>query len=454
MIGVNREDARLSTHGSHLSFEVLRPGLLTTVQDRGRSGYQKFGVPVSGAVDAIALRVANVLVGNPQGAAALEMTALGPELRFAADAVMALTGAEVEASLDGGPVLSYQSFLVRAGQVLDVRSCTRGLRAYLAVAGGIDAPVLLGSRSTCLVARFGGFLGRALLAGDVLRVGSPPGPLQDLAGRQVPEEWRPRHGLPVTARVVLGPQEDAFTEEGRRTFLESEYRVTPYADRMGYRLDGPGIAHRNSADIISDWIPLGGVQVPGDGKPIILLADRQTTGGYPKIATVVGPDIGRVAQLRPGDALSFRAVSVAQAQRIAHELEAGLALLPARLVLGESWTYAAELGEVPGGVVLPSLGRPQESPQTPADPEGRAAVRSPMPALVAKVLIRTGEGATAGQPLFVLQSMKMEFEVAAPQAGRVADVRVREGDEVGVGEIMATLDTSDPFGRWDHRSLR
>jgi antagonist of KipI len=408
---------------------------------------------VSGAVDTPALRVANVLVGNPQGAAALEVTALGPELRFVAAAVVALAGAEVDASLDGNPVPWYRSFPVRAGQVLDIRSCTRGLRAYLAVAGGIEAPVLLGSRSTCLVAGFGGFQGRALVAGDRLRVGPPSGRLEELAGRQVPEEWRPHHGSPVMARVVLGPQADAFTEEGRRRFLESEYRVTPHADRMGYRLDGPIIPHRSSADIISDWIPLGGVQVPGDGKPIVLLADRQTTGGYPKIATVIGPDIGRVAQLRPGDALSFRSVPVGEAQRIVQELEAGLAALPARLVLEGSWTYAAELGEVPGGIVLPSPDRRQETARTAADPEGLTAVRSPMPARVAKVLVRPGEGAAAGRPLFLLQSMKMEFEVAAPRAGRIAEVRVHEGDEVEVGEVMATLDAGEPIGRWDPRSL-
>jgi biotin-dependent carboxylase-like uncharacterized protein len=311
--------------------QVLRPGLLTTVQDRGRFGYQKFGVPVSGAVDAIALRVANLLVGNPQSAAALEITALGPQLRFLADAVVALTGAEVQADLDGVPVPWYQSILVRAGQILDVQACTRGLRCYLAVAGGMDVPVLLGSCSTCLAAAFGGFQGRALAAGDVLRIGPPSGPLV----------------------VVLGPQDDAFTEDGLRTFLESTYRVTQHTDRMGCRLDGPEIPHRESADIISDWVPMGGVQVPGDRKPIILLADRQTTGGYPKIATVIGPDLPLVAQCRPGDSLRFQAITRLEAQAIAREVETALRALVPRPVPGEGWTYAAELGEVPGRIPLP-----------------------------------------------------------------------------------------------------
>ncbi len=352
MSTIDQGAARLSGLGSKGSIEVLRPGLLTTVQDRGRHGYQKFGVPVGGAMDEVALRAGNVLVGNPQDAAALEVTALGPQLRFLQDAVVALTGAEVEADLDGRPVPRYRSFRVRARQLLDVRACTRGLRAYLAVAGGLDVPVLLGSRSTCLMARFGGLGGRALRAGDVLATGPPSAPLAELAGRELPEPWRPRHGAPVTLRVVLGPQDDAFTEAGRRTFLESEYRVSPHADRMGYRLEGPVIAHAGPADILSDWIPPGAVQVPGDGRPIILLADRQTTGGYAKIATVITPDIGRVAQLRPGESLAFRAVSVTEAQHIARALEADLGKLSAHPVSAESWTYAAEVGEVPGGIPL------------------------------------------------------------------------------------------------------
>ena len=425
--------------GAQGVIEVLRAGLLTTVQDRGRFGYQKFGVPVSGAADEMALRRANVLVGNPQGAAALEVTALGPQLRFLADAVIAFTGAEIEGELDGRPIPAYKSFRVRAGQILDIRACTRGLRSYLAIAGGIDVPVLLGSRSTCLVANFGGFRGRALMADDVLGVSPPSAPLLDLAGREVPEARRPRHGSPVVVRVVLGPQEEAFTEAGRRTFLGSTYRVSPNANRMGYRLDGPAIAHTGSADILSDWVPLGGVQVPGDGKPIILLADRQTTGGYPKIATVVKPDLSLVAQLRPGDALMFRAVCVAEAQEIACKMEAELQGLPAHLVSAESWSYAAELGEVPGGI-LPV----QDEAVGPSrmDSADLGTVRSPMPAMVVRILAQAGRKVVAGQPLFLVQAMKMEFEVAAPRAGCLVAVHVREGDVIEKGDVMARVDAT------------
>jgi KipI family sensor histidine kinase inhibitor len=422
--------------------EVLRPGILTTVQDCGRFGYQKFGVPISGGMDEIALRVANVLVGNTQGAAGLEITAMGPALRFRADAVVALTGAEVDADLDGRPVPRYTSFRIRAGQVLDIRNCFRGLRAYLAAAGGFDVPVLLGSRATCLVAGFGGLHGRALVTGDLLAIESPAGLLSDLVDREVPLARRPRHPSSVRLRVVMGPQDDAFTDEGRHTFLESVYRVTPEADRMGYRLDGPKVAHAGTPDIISDWIPLGAVQVPGSGEPIILLADRQTTGGYAKIATVIRPDLRLVAQLRPGDTVSFQAVSVGEARAIGREVEASLSALLAHLGRPDAWAYAARLGDVPAGisprVEEPAPGALAAMPGKPT----RATVRSPMAAVVAKVLVGTGETVGQGQPLFLIQAMKMEFEVAASRAGCLVQVHVAEGDAVGAGDLMATLDTS------------
>jgi KipI family sensor histidine kinase inhibitor len=437
-----RSHSRLSALGSRDAIEVLRPGILTTVQDRGRFGYQKFGVPVSGGMDEIALRVANALVGNTQGAAGLEITAMGPQLRFPADTVVALTGAEVDAALDGRPVPWYTSFRIRAGQVLDVRNCLRGLRAYLAVAGGIDVPVLLGSRSTCLVAGFGGLHGRALVAGDVLPVENPAALLSDLVDREVPLARRPRHPSSVRLRVVLGPQDDAFTDEGRHTFLESVYRVTPEADRMGYRLDGPRVAHSGAPDIISDWIPLGAVQVPGNGRPIILLADRQTTGGYAKIATVIRPDLSLVAQLRPGDAVSFQAVSMGEARAIVREVEAGLRALLAHLARPDTWAYAARLGDVPAGISPSVLELAPGAFQAMVEEPSRVTVRSPMAAVVAKVLVGTGATVAQGQSLFLVQAMKMEFEVAASRGGRLLQVHVGEGDAVGAGDVMATLDTS------------
>jgi biotin-dependent carboxylase-like uncharacterized protein len=421
------------------AFEVVQPGLLTTVQDRGRYGYQKYGVPVSGAVDDIALRLGNRLVGNPSDAAGIEITVLGPTLRARADAVIALTGAETRAELDGARIPHATSLRVRAGQMLSIGRCIRGLRCYLAVAGGIDVPVLLGSRSTNLVARFGGFQGRALAAGDVLAVGPPAAPSEDLAGRTVPPRWYPGFESPVTVRVVLGPQADGFTSEGLGTFLGSAYQVTQQTDRMGCRLDGPTITHRGAADILSDWIPLGAVQVPGNGQPIILLADRQTTGGYTKIATVIAPDLGRVAQSRPGDSIRFQAIGPEAAAAVAQRFETALAALVPEGASMDPWVELSALGEVPGAIPIDFVTAPGGDAGQSSIP-ARDAVRAPLPALVVRVLVADGADVAAGQPLLVLEAMKMEQQVVAPRAGRIQEVRVRAGDTAGAGEPLVTFE--------------
>ncbi len=296
------------------ALEVVRPGLLTTVQDLGRFGYHKYGVPTSGAMDQAAYRTANLLVDNEEGAAALEVTGEGPALRARADLTVAIVGAEMEPLVNGRPVESDAAIDIRSGQLLELGRARRGLRAYLAVAGGIDVPPMLGSRSTCLPAAFGGFHGRALREGDLLPVGQAGTRRLPVAGRRLPPGWWDAVGDVLTLRVILGPQDDQFTGEGIQAFLAGTYRVMPEMDRMGVRLQGPPIAHRAGADIISDSTPLGAVQVPADGQPIILLADRQTTGGYTKIAVVIGEDAYRLAQAMPGQAVRFCRISMPEAR--------------------------------------------------------------------------------------------------------------------------------------------
>jgi antagonist of KipI len=289
---------------------VVDPGLLTTVQDLGRPGYQRLGVPPSGPFDRPAFVVANRLVGNPDGAAGLELTLRGPRLEARRECVVAVTGAEMPITVNDQPAPAWTAVRLRPGDVLAFRMVTAGCRGYLAVAGGIDVPPALGSRATYLRGRMGGLDGRALQKGDALPVGPPPAVTE---GRHVPPDRRPAYSGEVECRVVLGPQDDRFTPEGIAAFLEGPYEVTPQADRMGYRLKGPAIAHARGHDIISDGIPLGGIQVPGEGQPIVLLVDRQTTGGYTKIATVIGPDIARIGQTRPGQRVRFRRVDLAEA---------------------------------------------------------------------------------------------------------------------------------------------
>ena len=292
--------------------EVQDGGLLTTVQDLGRYGYQRYGVPVSGALDQFALRVANVLVGNQEGDAGLEIALVGPGLRFLADTVIAITGGDLDPRLDDESVAMWRAIAVAQGGTLSFGGLRDGMRGYLAIAGGIDVPQVLGSRSTYTRSRLGGLEGRALKSGDrLLAFGEEPA--TQVEGRNLPREQVPNYGHSHALRVVLGPQEDAFSQQGINTFLSAIYTVTHQSDRVGYRYQGPQIEHKGGADIVSDGIPFGAVQVTGDGMPIVLLADRGTTGGYTKIATVISVDIALVAQATPGDTMSFRSVTVEEA---------------------------------------------------------------------------------------------------------------------------------------------
>jgi antagonist of KipI len=307
-----------------MALEVLDGGWLTTVQDLGRPGYGRYGIPVSGAMDFFALRVANRLVGNPPGAAGLEITLAGPVLATTEPCLVAVTGADLTFQVDGREMPMGMSVFVRRGSVISFGGRRRGCRAYLAVAGGIEVPPVLGSRSTYLPGRFGGLDGRALRPGDRLFIGPVSGPLPERSGRRAPPHLIPVWDDCPTVRAVPGPQDDHFTPEGLRTFFEAEYRVLSSSDRMGYRLEGPPVAHRR-AEIISDGVPPGAVQVPPDGQPLVMMTDHQTTGGYPKIATVVTVDLPLLAQCVPGESrVRFWAVDVSEAQRAYREMMGAL----------------------------------------------------------------------------------------------------------------------------------
>lgn len=291
---------RLIVHGG---------GPLTTIQDLGRPGYLRVGIPASGPMDREAFILANRLVGNPDGAAGLECTLVGPRVEFTDERLAAVTGADMALLLNGAAAPRWQGFAVKAGDVLKLGVARSGVRAYLAVSGGIDTPPALGSRATYVRGRLGGLGGRALRKDDLLPLGpGGPGSPRRLRADRVPDYA----GAPEV-RVVLGPQDDRFTERGIAAFLTGPYEMLPQSDRMGARLTGPFIEHTRGHDIISDGVALGGIQVIGEGQPIVLLADRQSTGGYTKIATVCSFDIGRVAQVKPGQRLRFRRLTVAQA---------------------------------------------------------------------------------------------------------------------------------------------
>ncbi|HEV8473780.1 MAG TPA: biotin-dependent carboxyltransferase family protein [Methylomirabilota bacterium] len=300
---------------------VLDGGPQTTVQDAGRAGQMRYGIPPSGPVDRASFVLANRLVGNADGAAALEFTVLGPRLRAERPCVVAVTGADAPITINERPAPAWTTLALAAGDVLRIGAARRGVRGYVAVAGGIDVAPVLGSRATYLRGRLGGLQGRALKRDDTLSAGPAASPRP----RAVPERARPSCDDDAPLRVVLGPQAERFSESGVAAFLGSAYEVLPQSDRMGVRLSGPRIAHTLGHDIISDGIALGAVQVPGDGLPIVLLVDRQSTGGYTKIATVCSFDIRRVGQAKPGQRLRFIAVDIAEAHRLRREAESALA---------------------------------------------------------------------------------------------------------------------------------
>ncbi len=296
------------------AFEVMEPGLLTTVQDGGRSGYRRWGVPSAGALDPEGLIESNRAVGNDDGAATLECTIVGPVVRFLAAVRIAVSGADLGAVLhrsDMGdwPVPLGAPVLARPGNVLAFTGRRSGARAYGAIAGGIDVPVVLGARATDRGADLGGVAGRALQAGDRLSLGSAR---VERAGHEAAWSTPPAR---VTVRVVLGPQQDHFEAESIRRFLDEPWRVGSTSDRVGCRLEGPPLVHRGPSEIVTDGLVPGAIQVPPDGAPIVVMADGPTTGGYPKIAVVVAADLKLLAQLVPGEGeVRFTAVSVADAQ--------------------------------------------------------------------------------------------------------------------------------------------
>lgn len=294
------------------SIDVINGGILTTIQDSGRYGYQELGIPTSGVMDDYNYRLANILVGNKLDEAVLEMTYFGPTLKFNEDLTLAITGSDMNPKINGQPAPMFETIKVKAGDTLQFGKVNEGVRGYLAFGGSIDVPVVNGSKSTHIKTKMGGIDGRALKPKDTLNiVGS-----KDKTMRRIPENYLPKFNHCNLLRVVLGPQDDYFTEKGiHDLFRSGGYQVTKDFDRMGIRLKGTSIEHKETADIISDGTTFGSIQVPANGQPIILVADRQTTGGYTKIGNVITPDLHKLAQMSFLDKILFQKVTIDEAQK-------------------------------------------------------------------------------------------------------------------------------------------
>lgn len=303
------------------SLEILSPGPLTTVQDLGRYGFGRYGVPPSGALDSFSLRVANLLVGNPEGEAGLEITLMGLKVRFLTDLTVALCGGDLQPHLNEEPFEMWRSQVVRKGDTFLVRAPRTGCRAYLAVGGGISLGPVLASQSTNLASRFGGYQGRALRKGDLLSSRAPHQYLKS-AGKGLDPEATPSYTGDWVLRVLPGPQDQDFPEESTRLFFDSSFKVSSQSDRTGVRLSGPALHPKKDLgdSIISEGIVPGAIQVPGDAQPIILLVET-VTGGYRKIATVISADLPLLGQVKPGDRVSFRKVSIQEAMTALQKLE-------------------------------------------------------------------------------------------------------------------------------------
>ncbi|MDY5020808.1 MAG: biotin-dependent carboxyltransferase family protein [Blautia sp.] len=297
-----------------MGIRILKGGMLTTVQDLGRTGYQSQGFSVAGVMDVRSFKIANLLLDNPENEAVLEFTLIGPTLEFTSSTIIAITGGDFQPTLNGEPVEMYRALYINKGDILKFGSARTGSRGYIAFSSYLNIPVVMGSRCTNLKSSLGGFKGRKLQAGDYIgfRIKRRYLPFF-LSIKLEPDRF---DDVQAELRVVMGPQDDLFSKQGLETFLTQEYTVTSDFDRMGCRLEGPFIAPKKGSDIISDGIAFGSIQVPAHGKPIILLADRQTTGGYGKIATVASVDIPKLVQRKTDHKIRFRAISVEEAQEL------------------------------------------------------------------------------------------------------------------------------------------
>ncbi|GAB6433363.1 biotin-dependent carboxyltransferase family protein [Bacillus luti] len=321
-----------------MDVEVLHAGMFTTVQDLGRSHYQQYGVPVGGAMDQNALRMINMLVGNEENEAGLEMTIMGPKLLIKKTTLLAISGADMEPLLNGERIPLWRPILAEEGSMLCFGKAKSGCRAYVTFAGGIHIDRTMGSKSTYIRAAIGGIEGRMLKKGDYFQIGTGA----DIASRfiqrlhdeeRVKMKWAicndalPKYKKHPILRVITDFEYDQFTESSKDSFFTKEYKVSNYADRMGYRLDGEVLNRVVEKEILSSPVTFGTIQVPNGGQPIILMADRQTTGGYPRIGNVISVDLPLLAQLKPGDCVSFEKITIEEAEQLYIEQEKDMSLL-------------------------------------------------------------------------------------------------------------------------------
>ncbi|MCM3789156.1 biotin-dependent carboxyltransferase family protein [Domibacillus indicus] len=333
-----------------MSVQIIRPGLLATIQDLGRYGFQQYGVVVGGAMDSLSLRLANVLVGNEEGEAAIEVTMMGTSLQFNEDTLISITGGNLNPVIDGNPVPLWRPVFVQKNTVLSFTGCKVGCRAYVAAAGGFSIPNVMNSKSTYIRGEIGGFKGRALQEGDLIPLGE-----ENSFSRKIKKvlqsklkqrsfasvDWYvpfERYVNKSVVRVLKGTEFEKFSESSQKQFFEQEFQITPQSDRMGYRLSGASLGLKQPFELLSEAVANGTIQVPSDGNPIVLLADRQTTGGYPRIGQIAAADLPIIAQMKPGDRVRFQEISLYEAEQLYMEREQEIKQIRTALLL-KKWSF-------------------------------------------------------------------------------------------------------------------
>ncbi|MCP3028032.1 biotin-dependent carboxyltransferase family protein [Halobacillus sp. A5] len=312
--------------------KIIKDGLLTLVQDLGRTGYQKYGVIASGSMDTFAHRIGNLLVGNEEKEAVIEVTLLGPVIEFHEDAVLSICGGDLSPAIDNEEITMWKPILVKKGAKLTFGKPRTGCRAYIAIAGGLDIPVVMGSRSTYMRAKIGGHNGRALQTEDVIHFKESFN-LDTGARSFVEKDWTvarsliPEYSHRPTISLIEGPQFSWFDEKSLQTLFSTSFKVSSQSDRMGFRMEGESLSLKEPRELISEAVSFGSIQVPNDGNPIILLADRQTTGGYPKIGQVASIDLPILCQMKPGEQLRFKQITLEEAQKAWLDQEHSIQLL-------------------------------------------------------------------------------------------------------------------------------
>jgi len=438
------------------ALRILEPGIFASIQDLGRPGLRRYGIPISGGMDRYSLRVANLLVGNHENSACLEVTLGGTTLEATEDTVVATTGADLSPKLNEGDMPQWEAVRVRRGDRIRFITPRKGCRSYLSIIGGFETPICLGSRSSYSKSKLGQVESRILIRGLELASSEYSGSIEEIVGRRVERSLIPIILERPTVNIVLAREDqDLFPDESFDLLTRSVYAVSTESDRVGCRLIGQKLSHLRAPEILSEPTPLGSVQVPGDGQPIVLMADAPTTGGYPKIGYVATSDLPTIAQLKAGDSVTFREATVEtaierlleqekrvkeirerfQAPRAAAESRDAVTILASLMAMIEKKPVTISFE---GGYEIRVTPKTDEKRLSEQKRKGRA-IEAPLTGTVTKIHVEKGERVEIDQLVASVEALKMQVEVRSPHAGTVNEIHVTTRQNIKQGTVMMMI---------------